>query len=356
MRKKLTFLIVALCGYLSLNSCSSPAPDANFQMLESNVFEGKFYPSLAIYNSTQEDYTDIFYSFLVTPPEAGAKIRITIEETPLNDETIIQFTSEDSEELEITPTIKWKYDYLKQISQNGTVTMTCILTIDDKEIDRINHVIKYNPVNECISAMYSEEDGEWIMLKEMFAMFVNEDYPEIDKILQEILAVDGSRQFFDYQGTFQNAIDQIYWVWEYFSNKGTRYSNVTNSSNEVDYIGSQYVRFIDQTLNNNQANCVDGSAMLASIYRKLGFNCYLVLVPGHCKLAISIPDDEDEDYDYYLIIETTLMGSQMSPIDSWQNATELYNDDNIGDFIEENSAEFINIQEARANGIMPIAR
>lgn len=354
MKRKFLLFFIALCSSLCLGSCSSAAPEANFQLLQGDIFEGKFYPSLAIWNSAQDDCTDVFYSFSVTPPKAGAKIRIKIEETPLNEETILQVTAESAEELEITPIIKWKYEDLKQLSQNGTVTMTCVLEIDGEEIDRLNHVIKYLPVNECISAIYTGE--EWETMKEMFAMFVNEDYPEIDKILQEILAVDGSRQFFDYQGSYQDVINQIYWIWEYFSNKGTRYSNVVSTSNETEYIGSQYVRFIDQTLNNNQANCVDGSALLASIYRKIGLDCYLVLVPGHCKLAISIPDDNYEDYYYYLIIETTLMGSQMSPVDSWRNAVEIYSEDDIDAFIEEEQAEFISIQQARADGIMPIPR
>lgn len=357
MRKQLTLICLALTLSLCLSSCfsssSSSSGGADFQLYTQDVFGGKFYPSLAIWNASQDDYTDLFYTFTVVPPKAGAKIRITIEATSLNEESVVQAVAEDTEEMVITPIIKWNYDKLAHISQNGNATMTCILNIDGEEVDRINHVINYTPINDCVFGMV--QDDEWLDLRELFALYVNEDYPEIDKILQEILSIDATRQFFDTQGTMDDAINQIYWIWEYFSKKGTRYSNVINSSTESELVGSQSVRFIDQTLNNNQANCVDGSVMLASIYRKVGFDCYLVFVPGHCKLAIYLPSDGEYE-DCYMVVETTLMGSVADPEDSFDDACLIYSEDELDDLIEEEEAYWINIQQARADGIMPISR
>ncbi len=365
--KKLLTILYFLVASLGMTACAQAPRDVNFSVMVNPYFEDKFFPCLAIWNSVQDDPTDIFYSFLVHYPVDGAVVRITLEETALNEETIIQ-TVISSDELDedddtiITPIIKWKYDKFNEISQGGVATMTCILEIDGKEIDRINNTIRYRPINECIFGFY-DEDGEWNNWREMFALYVNEDYPAIDDILQEILAQDRNRSFVDYQGSAQDFLNQVVWVWEYFSKKGTRYSNIVNTSHESENIGTQYVRFIDQVLNNVQANCVDGSALLASIYRKIGLDANLVLIPGHCMLAIGYPGDIDMgsfgrtgDEGGVLLIETTLMGANTDHISSFDQAVQVLPYSELERRVNEEEYMVVNIAEARAEGILPIKR
>lgn len=369
--KKISLFLVMLCMSLSFVTKTAAQtipgtqlhPNAiQFQITVDPAMEGKFYPSLALWNSTQEDPSDLFYGFKLNAPHANAVIRITVEATSINEETIIQVVADKSGELEICPVIKWKYDQLTRLAQGGVVTLTCILNIDGKEIDRINYPVKYRPINECV---YGVQDGdEWVDFRQMFALYVNEDYPVIDKILQEILAVDRNRSFLDYQGEAQDFTNQLIWIWEYFSNKGTRYSNVVNTSNVSETVGTQYVRFIDQTLNNAQANCVDGSAMLASIYRKIGLDTYLILVPGHCMLAIGYPGDLSIDSDLgstgpdggVVLMETTLMGANANHVDSFRSAVKLFSYDELQRRVDEEDYLVVNIEDARAAGFMPIKR
>lgn len=359
MKKTILLLFVVLCT--SLSFAQNPK-DVDFTILTDPAMEGNFYPSFAIWNSTQEDPTDIFYSFYLNAPKAGSIIRIKVEQTALNEETIIQEVAESKGEMVIDPIIKWKYDHLAQLNQSGAVTLTCILEIDGKEIDRINHVVKYRTINECIYGCL--EDDEWIDLSAMFAMYVNEDYPQIDKILQEILADDRDRAFIDYQGDAEDFINQIFYVWQYFSLKGTRYSNVVNTSNVSETLGVQYVRFFDQVINNVQANCVDGSVMLASIYRKIGFDVDLIVLPAHCMLAIRYPGylaiegvgETDPEDGGMVIIETTLMGSNMDPSASLTEAMSIHTYPDVERIMEQEEAVVVNIEQARAIGFMPIRR
>ncbi len=364
MKKTLSTFIVAVYAMIAMTACGQHPSDVDFTILEDPILEGKFYPSMAIWNSTLEDNTDAFYSFYLNAPQAGDVIRITMQKTSLNEETIVQQVAESAGEMEIVPVIKWDYDKLSKLTQGGAVTMTCILEINGKEIDRINHVVKYRPINECIYCYYDEENDEVIDLSEMFALFVNEDYAQIDKILSEILAVDRDRSFVDYQGEGSDFIKQIYWVWEYFSNKGTRYSNIVNTSNVSEYIGLQHVRFIDEVINNNQANCVDGSCMLASIYRKIGLDVYLVLLPSHCMLAIYSPygvnwgEDGviDSENGGFLLMETTMMGNNVDPNESFDSALTAYNMEEMERLAQEEDFVFVNIEAARSIGILPITR
>ncbi len=375
--KKILLLLSALClTFGSLSSCSPSynAEEIDFSIAHAPIFEDKFYPSLALWNAHQEDPSDLFYSFYMVVPHDGTNVRITLEETEISEETIIQTTLDiaDGELGEDYPVgaimldavIKWKYDALSQLDQSGTVTLTGILDIDGNEISRFNHIVKYRPVNECIFSIYDSELEEWERTDEMFAMFVNEDYPVIDEILAEILAKHPSRSFIGTQGTYQDMINQLYWVWEYFAERGTRYSSITESSNVSNNLGLQYVRFIDQTIGNNQANCVDGSALLCSIYRKIGFDVALVMLPGHCKFAVRIPYERDfdgdgaiDDEDGFFFVESTLMGSGGDYVSSFQSAFRVYSDEGFYDLLyNDEITGIIYIDDARSNGYMPIAR
>jgi hypothetical protein len=65
----------------------------------------------------------------------------------------------------------------------------------------------------------------------------------------------------------------------------------------------QHVRLIEDTLSTRQANCVDGSALFASIAIKIGMDAYLILTPGHCYVAIDMPESKP------IGIEMTMIGS-----------------------------------------------
>jgi hypothetical protein len=84
-----------------------------------------------------------------------------------------------------------------------------------------------------------------------------------------------------------------------------RYSNITASVADSKTVGSQHIRLIDESINNAQANCVDGSVLLASLLRKVDIEPFLVHVPGHCYLAFCL----DEKGEQIVGLETTLIGS-----------------------------------------------
>ena len=86
--------------------------------------------------------------------------------------------------------------------------------------------------------------------------------------------------------------------------RDVRYSSITATSVKAQTVASQHVRLIEESLNNSQANCVDGSVLLASALRKIGIEPFLVLVPGHCYVGFYV----DEKKENMLAIETTMLG------------------------------------------------
>lgn len=216
----------------------------------------------------------------------------------------------------------------------------------------------------------------------MFAAYVNENSPIVDTILKEALATKIVDSFAGYQKEPKEVVKELLAIWTALQNRGIHYSNITTTAAESQTIYSQHVRFVEQSIANEQANCVDGSVVFASILRKLGLRTFLVTVPGHMFMGVYVTPNGDQR----VALETTMIGSRedqetealrvfdalrdiRSSLDkkvaqsvAWKTfATAL----TIGTSnLEKNAAKFemddepryqlIDIDAARADGIMPI--
>jgi hypothetical protein len=201
------------------------------------------------------------------------------------------------------PTIQWDFERLARLRQPGPDTIEFTLHRDDEPPSTRAERVRVRSIND---APYYVADGKSTAdLNWMFAAYVNEDHPLADSILKEALLsgiVDG---FDGYQsGDPAQVYRQVFAVWNVLQRRGIRYSSITRTSAPGDKVLSQHVRFLDQSWNNSQANCVDGSVLLASILRKIDLNPSLVLVPGHMFLAFDL-DGQGRQRAY---LETTLLG------------------------------------------------
>jgi hypothetical protein len=107
---------------------------------------------------------------------------------------------------------------------------------------------------------------------------------------------------------------QVFALWNALQRRGIKYSDISTTTPSK-YVVSQTVRFLDDSIDATQANCVDGSVLMASLLRKIGIQAYLVMVPGHCFLAFR--DGKGEDAELYGL-ETTMLGQ-----DNLQPVTKL---------------------------------
>src|SRR5205814_10383736 len=62
---------------------------------------------------------------------------------------------------------------------------------------------------------------------------------------------------------------QVLAVWAALQKRGIKYSSTTTTPGGSSEVYSQYIRFVDQSIDNTQANCADGSVLFASMLRKL---------------------------------------------------------------------------------------
>ena len=350
--------------------------------VEWDYISDDFFPSWTYMQLINNQYADIPECVTISIPKEseGARIKLTVEGNEFMNQTVVEetITEDMTKKGDFSPDLNWKQDALVNASTPGFFNLNAVLEINGKVVQRFNKRVNYHSINECVSYVIGTEEGEIGDLSPLFSIYVNEDNPNIDKILKQCLALGENRQFVGNQWTKDDVLNQMWWVWQYFSMRGTKYSSITtNSSNVVESadgtkIYNQSVRFFDQCYNEKQANCVDGSCMLASIYRKIDLDVALVLVPGHCFLAVrpktnDVKGLEDENI---IFLETTCMGNtqidgvQYNPNnanDNWalfQYAIKCAEDkviDNVNQYgIDEVKLVFIN--DARAQGFKPIQR
>lgn len=209
--------------------------------------------------------------------------------------------SEKGKEYHIYPKIKYRFTKLAEVTQATPVSMTFRLQIGN-DVEEQTATVMLRPIHDC---PFLVKEGELILNTSFtFAAYVNEQHPFLDKLLREALDIGIVDSFTGYQQGEAEVIRQVYAIWDALVTRDVRYSSITATSVKARMVASQHVRMIEESLNNSQANCVDGSVLLASALRKIGIEPFLVIVPGHCYVGFYV----DEQKESMLAIETTMLG------------------------------------------------
>ena len=208
-------------------------------------------------------------------------------------------------DVQILPKLAWNFPALLAVREERPLSILVTATVNGKKVFNATETVVLTSINEC--PLYVLRDGDDVDdLKVVFAAYVNENHPWIDGVLKDALETGVVDAFTGYQsGDPAEVVRQVYAVWCALQSRGISYSDVSTSPPNKG-VCSQAVRFLEESIEAGQANCVDGSVMLASILRKIGIHAYLVLVPGHCFLAFDLDDGGEEQFG----LETTLIGSQ----------------------------------------------
>jgi hypothetical protein len=240
----------------------------------------------------------------ITSPGDGVKVRLRIECPEVMEPTTFSAVLAKKGTLyAITPPIKWKYRALLESRQQMPVNVTFKLKVGDADEEEKFRVVTLRSINDCLHSFAVGEDVR--MVRWMFAAYVNEDHPWVDQLLKEALDTGLVSRFTGYQENDPDVVlKQVYAVWNVMQRRGVRYSNIASVSAASPRVGSQHVRFLDESVTYSQANCVDGSVMFASVLRKIGLDVRLVLVPGHMFLALKTDPASDE----LVGLETTVIG------------------------------------------------
>ncbi|MBU3666113.1 MAG: hypothetical protein FGM15_09610 [Chthoniobacterales bacterium] len=240
---------------------------------------------------------------------SGSTVELEVRENDIMNASHIKGTAENNDALTIYPKISWKYDRLAKVKQTVPIDVTMELKVDGKSLGDKTVTATLRTVNDCLfGVMEPGEEENYSDYSWLFAAYVNENHPWVDRTLKEALDTKIVSSFDDYQsGDPQQVLRQVFAIWNVMQRKGLRYSNVVTTAAESESVHSQHVRLFDESVKAAQANCVDGSVLLAAVLRKIGLDPHLVSVPGHMFLAFSLDDET------MVGLETTMMGDADLP-------------------------------------------
>lgn len=235
---------------------------------------------------------------------AGSKVALEVRENDIMRTSRTEGTAEADGTVTIHPKISWKYDKLAAVRQAVPIDVTMELKVDGVSCGEKTVTATLRTVNDCLFGVTEPgEEENYSDYSWLFAAYVNENHPWVDQTLKEALDTDIVTSFDDYQsGDPEKVLMQVFAIWNVMQRKGLRYSNVVTTAAETESVNSQHVRLFEDSVKAAQANCVDGSVLLAAVLRKIGLDPHLVTVPGHMFLAFSLDDET------MVGLETTMMG------------------------------------------------
>jgi len=262
---------------------------------------------------------------------------------------------------QIYPVMQWDFARLHGMRRATPETLEFTLELDGHVTSRRSLRVRVRAVND---APYSiDSDGSRTDLSWMFAAYVDEEHPLVQRILGEALKAGYVERFDGYQsGDPEQVYRQVFAIWQVLARRGIRYSSITRTAAASDAVLSQYVRFLDESWNNRQANCVDGAVLLASVLRRIDIDPQLILVPGHMFLGFAL----DHRGEQLAFLETTRLGAVAADTGSarllanFEAAVEeglARHDDVVDKLGRDESPEYrvVDIASARRLGVAPIA-
>lgn len=220
----------------------------------------------------------------------------------------------------VRPKVAYRFEALLKNRQQIPVNVKATLQIGKKQWKKLK-VATLRSINDCPMAVtggVGEPLQDAAVLRWMYAAYVNEDHPWIDQLLKDALGTGIVKNFIGYQGKSDDSVlDQVFSIWKVLQQRNVTYSSISVVSAIDERVPSQHVRFLDESITYEQANCIDGTVVFASALRKIGLDPFLVVVPGHAYLAFNL----DKEGTHMSGLETTLLGEVSKS--RWDAATTL---------------------------------
>lgn len=290
------------------------SPDENVDWSPVVEMNGQVFPSFILAASGEKvqnkqagyygDKLGLFGATVVAPHD-GAEVRVVVDASPYARQSSYEATlATEGKKYEIFPLIDYQYSKLRSIESPRQASVRIALYVDGERVGQKVKRARVRSVNEVPFAFY-HRNGERMDLTWMFAAYVNEHHPAVDRLLREALDTEIVNGFYGYQRGKEAVRKQVFALWHVLQERGFQYSNVAAASGETKGVYSQRVRFIDDALATSQANCVDGTVLLASLLRAIGIDPFVIVKPGHMFLGYYTTDDHSSS----AVLETTMLGS-----------------------------------------------
>jgi hypothetical protein len=278
----------------------------------------------------------------------GTRVTVRIEVDELAEPTTTEFVLREPGEHALYPRLRWKFDRLRQVAQPQPANVVWSVSVDGRPAGTRSAVARVRSIQDAPYFVISQRGHE--NLTWVFGSYVTEDAPWIDEVLRGAFAGRNIGAVGHQQG--EAAVHaQVAAIYEHLRAQGFRYSSITTGSAKTERVASQIVRFPSDSVRTRQANCVDGTLLMASLLRKIDIEPLILLGPGHAMLGY-YPTRNPKDG--FVAVETTAL-ERADFRDAVKEGGATYRKWQAE---AANHPQFntIPVKAVRAQGVMPIAR
>jgi hypothetical protein len=289
--------------------------------------------------------------FRNTQPGAVVTLRIAIDE--IAEPTEATFTLPNAGDYALYPKIRYRYDRLRSILQPFPVNVTWTLLVNGQLAGSHNTATRVRSVQDAPLAVMTPRGVERLLW--VFTAYVTEDAAWLDELIKEAFAGMNAGAL-GYQVNAAGVDAQVAAVYNMLKKRGVKYSSITTTSSTAERVGSQIVRFPSDSIRTAQANCVDGTVLMASLLRKMGIEPIIVTGPGHALLGYfrQPPPTKQGEKPDFAFVETTMIAD--APFaDAVKQGFAVVNNwaEKHG---EDPRFQLMSVFRARESGVAPIAR
>jgi hypothetical protein len=147
--------------------------------------------------------------------------------------------------------------------------------------------------------------GRWQDLSRYLGAFVTPNTPTVMSFLRRVAEHHPDRRLVGYQGSPDAVAAQVRSVFDALKATGITYVNSLVAFSPEEGTATQRIRLPRETLADQEANCIDGTVLVASLLEAISMNPALVIVPGHAFVAWETWPGSDQ----WQYLETTMIDS-----------------------------------------------
>ncbi len=215
--------------------------------------------------------------------------------------------------VELDPFTEHTFDQLPTLFPDSVKNMTeltrATLNVMLEDMDGKVELHKTEPIwllarTTAPLVVMDPKTGQWQDLTPYLGAFVTPNAPSLMKFLREAARLHPDGRLVGYQGNQDMVEPQVKAIFDALKTQ----ANITYVNSVIDFSpeegsANQRVRLPRESLEDQEANCIDGTVLFASLLEGISLSPAIVIVPGHAFVAWETWD-ESKEWSY---LETTMI-------------------------------------------------
>lgn len=281
----------------------------------------------------------------------GTRVTVVVTAEEIAEPTQEVFVLDQVGEHALYPRLRYRFDRLRQWTQPGPVNVTWSVWVDDQPRGSVTRSARLRAVNDVPFLMASQrgvENMTWV-----FAGFVTEDAPWVPELLREAMAPYPMGAV-GYQGGAEVVDLQVKAVYDLLQKRRVKYSSITDTAGARERVASQHVRFPVDSLRGAEANCADGTVLMATLLKRMGIEPVIVTGPGHMLLGYVREPGKPASMSTLNFVETTVVYDEPFATAVAKGRKQV--SDWLAKAADDPMLNFVRLNPLREQGVMPITR